>query len=511
MTKWRRPGRAYDAYFQVTALEHDALEVLSLVRSMRNTFVPVNRTPPEVLALVPDYLEGHDKDKNLIKLTHVCRNWREIFISHPSLWTRLDFKDVDKTRVYIERSKYAPLEIHLSLFYQEEAFLLAIPHIRRLKTLSVYGDPMELLPVLAEYFSCPLPFLDGLCIHFPYYGTPTLPDELFNGNLSSLRELTLAGVTTPPPWRDLSNLTTFNLSDVLGNKILLTQLLDFFESAPYLRHIHLDNSLPSSSDAPSERVVLLPHLRDLSIITEQTHSVLLDHLSIPAGASLYLEFNFYSERRPVLSHLPKFPGGLLNLSHITAVNLCFGPSWRHIRLNGPSGELHILGNWRREMERADAEIFRVIQYLGQFDISRTRWLVITLCNYQPPDPAQIEKSSLYRTFHCMEDLRTLMLIRCDNLPFIHTLNPDKNPDKIVLCPRLEEIIIYIGGWDPLHVDELVNMAKERALRGAKLSAVTVVSIDAVVPKEEVFQLRKYASRVEYKFDNVVPKWDASPS
>ena len=504
------------SYFQVDALEYDALEVLSMVRSMRNTFAPVNRTPPEILSLIPDYLEDDDRDENLIGLTHVCRSWREIFISRSSLWTRLDLESVEKTQVYIERSKSTPLKIHLEPPYEEEALLLAIPHIRRLKTLSVYGDSDELLPVLVEHFSCPLPLLVDLKVDFKSDddddddgGVPTLPHELFNRDLSSLRELTLMGVITPLPWRDLSDLTTFNLCTP-NDEILLTQLLDFFESASHLRHIRLYNSLPSSSNAPTKRVVSLPHLKDLSITTNQLHSILLNHLSIPAGASLRLEFEFDDEDSPISSHLPESPGNFCNLSHITAINLCFGLERRYLRFNGPSGELYILGNRIHRVESHNARTSRVIQYLTQFDISRTQRLAITLHSYRPSDPAQITKSTLYRALNRMEDLRTLMLIRCEILPFIHTLNPDKNPSKAVLCPRLEEIVFYINHQDLLHVDELVYMAKERALRDAKLSAITVVNIDEVAPKKGVFRLRQYVSCVEYKFDDVLPEWDILP-
>ena len=501
-------------YFQFDALERDASGLFDLVRSMKNTFAPINRTPPEILSLIPDYLEDDDRDKNLIVLTHVCHSWREIFISRPSLWTRLDLGNVEKTQVYIERSKSIPLEIHLDPSYEEEAFLLAIPHIRRLKTLSVHGDSDELLPVLVEHFSCPLPLLVDLKVNLERYydDVSTLPHEPFNGDLSSLRELTLIGVVTPLPWRDLPNLTTLKLHDVPEHRILLTQLLDFFESAPYLRHIELHDSLPSSSNAPTERVVSLPHLKDLSINAERPHSILLNHLSIPARASLHLEFKFDNKHSQISSHLPESPGSLRNLSHITAVNLRFGPLERYIRLNGPSGELYILGTWSRGEEQPNVRASRVIQYLGQFDISRTRWLTITLCSYRPSNPARIAKSRLYRTLHCMEDLRMLTLIQCEYIPFVHALNPNKNPDKVVLCPRLEEIVIYTCLRNPLYADELVDMAEERALRGAKLSAIKLVGVDIVAGSAEgvSLPLSERAKCVEYKFDGTWPEWDTLP-
>ena len=58
----------------MNALEQDALEVLSLVRSVKNSFAPVTRIPPEILSDIPDYYDEDDVDQDLITLTHVCRS-----------------------------------------------------------------------------------------------------------------------------------------------------------------------------------------------------------------------------------------------------------------------------------------------------------------------------------------------------------------------------------------------------------------------------------------------------
>ena len=71
------------------------MEVLSLIRSVKNSFAPINRIPPEVLLLIPDY-DNDDMDQGLITLTHVCRGWRDMFISRSSLWTQLDCMNFDK-------------------------------------------------------------------------------------------------------------------------------------------------------------------------------------------------------------------------------------------------------------------------------------------------------------------------------------------------------------------------------------------------------------------------------
>jgi len=252
-------------------------------------------------------------------------------------------------------------------------------------------------------------------------------------------------------------------------------------------------------------------LKKLSIIAQPAHSVLLNHLSIPAGASLRLEFSFSGTESPIPSYLPTSLDSFHNLSYITAVALCFGSDRRFMRLHGPSGELYVLGNWIRGSDQPHMGTGPFLWSLRQFDTSRTQWLAITLCRPRPSSTMPIEEWDLYRALHALENLRILTLAECRNLPFILTLNPDKNPSKIILCLKLEEVILYIGHPDEFNIDELLSMAKERASRGVKLSVITIVITDVLEPKKVVFQLRKHVSRVEYKFDDALPGWDTLPS
>ncbi|KAF9641910.1 hypothetical protein BDM02DRAFT_3075831, partial [Thelephora ganbajun] len=140
-------------------------EVLRLVRSMKNNFAPINRIPPEIFSLIPRHLNERDVDKNLITLTHVCRGWREVLIGDSSLWTRLDCVDAEKTRAYIERSKFLPLEFALCRHgyspYREDVFLLAVPHTSRAASISIIGNE-KILQTLTECASCSIPLLREL-------------------------------------------------------------------------------------------------------------------------------------------------------------------------------------------------------------------------------------------------------------------------------------------------------------------------------------------------------------
>jgi len=134
--------------------------------------------------------------------------------------------------------------------------------------------------------------------------------------------------------------------------------------------------------------------------------------------------------------------------------------------------------------------------------------MVTLCHYRPRITAQIETWSIYQTLHSMEDLRTLTLAQCINRPFVLALNPKKNPSKTVLCPKLEEVTLYIKHRAQYNCDELLSMAKERESRGARLSVIWIINLDNIfVPVKEMSQLREHVSRVEYKLDGVMPAWD----
>ena len=111
----------------------------------------------------------------------------------------------------------------------------------------------------------------------------------------------------------------------------------------------------------------------------------------------------------------------------------------------------------------------------------------------------------------MKNLRTLVLTKCHNLPFILALNPGETPSNLVICPKLKDLVLYTKEWNGFHITEMLSMAEERASRDAKLSSVTIVGLGELVPGKEAFKLRKYVGRVDYRVDDAPPDWDGNPS
>ena len=513
--------------FQVAALERDALEVLRMGRFTKNSLAPVNRVPPEVLSLIPDYYDQHEKDimdQDLVALTHVCRRWRDVFTSRSALWTRFDFRNTDKTRTFIQRSKSSLFTFYLGEEGPvDDAFALIIPHIRRLKSLTLHTvDIQTVLP----HFRCHTPFLEELDIRF-FCGT--IDDALFNGDLSSLRVLRLSWALTHFPWINLVNLRVFDW-DYGYRMHETTRLLDIFESAPLLHTISLRYKMPDSSDAPPGRILPLHNLKVLTIsTTKPTHSILLRHLHIPIGVSLTLK----SPPRPGSPLLDYLTGGSLlnNLSHITAVNLLLSPGEKSWRISGPSGSLRVLPtcvssenhtqSYHTQSYRTQSFILAESYHTQSFILNRKIFLSLdhpmfstierlTITLYGHPKWVPAMECPLFQTLSSANHLRTLTLAKCDNLPFILALDPERNSIDLVPCPKMEDLVLYIESQAQLHLKPLLRMVENRASRGAKLSSITLVYLLDHGLKEEVLKLEEHVMLVNYRTYEKLPPWDEIP-
>ena len=471
--------------FQFDALERDTFEILQLVRSWRNTAAPINRIPPEILAQIPEFWNAHHSGQDVVALTHVCRTWRETFISHSALWADLDCMGMDKTRTYLERSGSCP--INLSLFRDAalslcDPFIQIIPHaVGRLKSLTVQGT-LENLQDITAHLSHPAPLLEEMLVYGCYQPgseeNPMLTPALFNGDLSPLRKLCLGYVFTDLPWRNMVNLTSFTM--VHTSPMSVSQLLDFFEGAPHLREIKLHSATPNSG-AQDERLVPLACLETMYAEGGGSSSPLLDHLLIPVGAHLAIEVDLPTQ---IEDQLPRFLDNLRNLRNFTTIQLYDGGSNSHMLFSGPNGEV-----------KMTPKVFQlgvaclVLEYLAHFDTSKTEHLEIISGNPPSSGPP-------YQALLPMKDLRALRLYLCASPhTFIHALDPSKSPSGLVVCPRLEKLAI--DHREMLDIKDVIEMAAARESRGAKLGSATITNWDRSVYEQlDVLELRKYVSHVE---------------
>jgi hypothetical protein len=487
---------AYIRCFKVDALEQDAFEVLRMVRSIKNSLAPITRIPPEVLSLIPDHYNGKEDavDRYLIALTHVCRRWRDTFISRSSLWTRFDSRSVDKTRTYIQRSNSSPFKIYLgNNEVTREAFQLIIPHIRRLKSLTVLAHTT---PSILKELRYHAPLLEKLDINIHHHVDSPLDDSLFNGDLPSLRELRLSGVITRLPWGNLANLKAVELHS-LTYSYETTPLLDLFESAPLLHTISLLCSMSDLSNAPPERIVPLRHLKVFATKGSLQPQILLRHLHIPTGASLTLTYHFPGEGSPLQDYLPKRHLNFSNLSDITAINLFFDSKTTRIRLSGPSGSLQVLALRDAVDHATECQIFRSLDPI----LSTTDRLAIS--GYKNQLQAEIEYCPISQMLSSMSHLRTLILTSCVLPAFARALDPEQNLSQPVLCFNMDELVFCTDVLTFPDVQDLAKMANNRVSRGAKPLSITIVSHCGFAA--EKFDFGEGVARVEIKYGSG-PSW-----
>ncbi|KAF9789217.1 hypothetical protein BJ322DRAFT_1177101 [Thelephora terrestris] len=347
----------------------------------------------------------------------------------------------------------------------------------QLKTLTVDGRP-EYLNGFISHLSNTEPLLEWLELD----GFSSALPGLFTRDLSSLHGLRLCQVKTELPWRNMTNLTSLYLQSVLP-KISITQLLDFFEGALRLRTIALIYTISSSSGQVGQ-LVSLPSLKEMVISGYIPCAPLLGHLSIPAGAKLDIESESFD---PSYENLfLRSPNNFKTLSNFTTVSFKLGHHASSAEFSGSNGKVS------KTSEYPKANILMALEYLARLDSSTTEQLSISGGGLPVAD-------DVHRALLPMQDLRTLMIRQCEcqHAP-IHSLSPQPQPSSVLLCPKLEELVLRpcISRKKTI-IQSVIGMATSRALRGARLKTVRILGCRGEFDQEDVLELEKHALCMEF--------------
>jgi len=446
--------------------------------------------PPEILTLVPDFLDDEDE---IVTLTHVCQAWRGAFISRACLWTYFDCKDGEKTRVYFERSKSSPIRLLLDKSKDislHNPFFQVIPRATgRLESLSVKGTT-ESIQVIISRLSYSAPLLEHLSIDASHgdlpYRHPTITSALFNGDLSSLRTLHLVFVHTELPWRNMVNLTSFTLS--YTSPISIEQLIDFLESAPYLRTVELYFATLAVG-IESGRLVSLACLKSMKIDDDGPPCALLDHLLIPVGVELEIMGDVTGSL--IGEVLPRSLDNLKNLHNFTKIRIRVDKTRLLMKFSGPNGQVSTISR----TFRADPTNW-LFESLVQLDASKTERL--EMHRAKPPSGDLLNQALL-----SMTGLRTLTLGTCRSTHiFIQALRPSASSSEVMPCPKLEGLTLVLRADEEFDITGLVEMAVARASGGKKLRTIEITNRGG--DDLDVSELRKHVWNVEYVHEVVEP-------
>lgn len=440
---------------------------------------PINRIPPEVLTLIADFWNEDARARATIALTHVCQAWREIFILRSPLWSDVYRGDVDKTHVNIDCSGSAPVNAWLTKYRRPLGRLQVIPHaVAQLKSVVVHGTAENLQEITVQ-LSHPAPLLGSLRIEVdsgcsPEDG-PAIAATLFNGDLSSLRELCLRGIRTQLPWRNMINLMSFTLGHARSGEFPVKYLLDFLESAPHLHKIQLHHATPTF-DGQTGRLVPLRCLKRMTISGWQPPSLLFNHLLIPGNAKLTTQVDLrYS------FHIPRSFDTIRALTGFT-IHMHVAGFHPTIQFSGSDEEISIIPATPQATLSC-----RVLESLALFDPSQVERLRLA------GGDLMVGNCAIGPALWVMTHLRTLTISRCKNLSdFI----PHLGGYAMCPCPELEELIIdpRVGG-ERFDIQRVVAMAVARASKGARLKSIRIVSRDKFV-QACALELKEHVSHVE---------------
>ncbi|KAI0324117.1 hypothetical protein GY45DRAFT_462967 [Cubamyces sp. BRFM 1775] len=281
---------------------------------------PALRLPPELLTLIFRELQllhgwnrshRHPGSRLWLRVTWVCRFWREAALLAPTLWSFVQSASAGTDHAFVEaaleRARRVPLNIDLtfvrsadrapsllaSLFVHAQRIqVMRLQMLLETNTMQLFFESMAASRLEMPLLEClsiadravddadgdPLPYLAHLTReHVPRLHTLSLCFTHFPWNssvYSSLLSLDLVSVQTQPT---------------------VTEFLHILRECPQLWKLHIEDSLADLAHQPLPKdpsVVILPWLEEMSFIgAYDTIAYVCDLLWVPCSCEVSIEYH----------------------------------------------------------------------------------------------------------------------------------------------------------------------------------------------------------------------------
>ncbi|KAF8498172.1 hypothetical protein F5888DRAFT_1889297 [Russula emetica] len=285
-----------------------AKQFLRSMLTRRNALVPISLLPPEILARVFHLLVLEEMPfsgkRNLgwIRVTHVCRHWRQVALDDSSLWARIGSTLMNKKWIseMLARAKNAPLDIEFNgVASSSRGALLRIhPHLSRTRQFRFHILSMLHSDSVREMFSWEAPALEHFELEVSAHSPVTFRDlgenMLFKGHAPRLRTFSLSRVVIPwslIPRGQLTQLKIACPNEEIDYSGELSQLIDLLVNCPALEILALESCLPSQlTEFSHGRTIHLPHLSRLRLRGSTSRIMnMLKMLKLPSSTTLHLD------------------------------------------------------------------------------------------------------------------------------------------------------------------------------------------------------------------------------
>jgi hypothetical protein len=283
-------------FHQVSQLDQDTSTALATIREWRNSFIPINRVPLDILSLIPTHLESHlSSHGDRFRASFVCRHWRRTFLQRAELWSKLY---LSKGGVYVKtllkRAKGSALDIIVDRRVPVSTMALLSSHTEQIRDLAFLSDWTTSIQDFAEVNPRPTHLRSLTIINF---GTgsnaPNFP-PLFT-DLVNMKTFRYHSELIQPPLFShfvFPNLVSFEFTTKPVDDFLASQLLDFLEASPMLRTVNMRIKIADISleGIPQGRVVVLPNVESFNLTVSDGGPgyKTAAHISCPSARNTYL-------------------------------------------------------------------------------------------------------------------------------------------------------------------------------------------------------------------------------
>ncbi|TFK66774.1 hypothetical protein BDN72DRAFT_880062 [Pluteus cervinus] len=287
----------------------ELLEQIRQLRDRRNSLVPINRLPVELLvrifSLAQD-LENAEKDNfyNWVVVTHVSRHWRSIALQEGSLWRDIIYRQrLDTQRWSMEsfhRSGSWNLSVHAVLRYSYEVDMISsiLSQMHRIQSIDCSGIlGLSKIQNLVQQLEQPAPLIEEVKLRNI---SDTQSISLFSGVAPRLSSLSL--LATAIVWDSdglmFHNLTKLELSSIpTPIRPQLDEILNLLSHTRHLESLYLSGAFSVTETSESSEFIHLPALSSIFIGASESECIpLLSSITFPASVQVDVRLSCLGHR-----------------------------------------------------------------------------------------------------------------------------------------------------------------------------------------------------------------------
>lgn len=469
-----------------------------LSRAKNRLCSPFLRLPTEIVIHILSFLMEDMGSYTVWRpIFTTCYHIRRIMRNATTLWWKLDISFGREADVALMRSKGSPRAVIARFSSSNEWENLVRGDVlnhwkdqwvlqgHRLHTLDFLGSPSN-LPHLSWIFEGPLPSLKRLKLHVVAGGHDDAVLDPFILQLpidTPLRALDLRNATLPWSSHLFTGLSELHLDfrdvTVSIGEVELFEILDASPQLERLSLLRIDQTIPTNVDQrpPPKRIVRLPGLVLLKLYNDpNVVGYILAHLDIPALTSL--------EIRSRVSHW----------DFARSLNYFFPDDRLPRRLFSDPPSLVL---WRHFVGTPSLE-FSIGRFKVQFDLQAgndeaSRNATAACVLLVPPSVTALKLGfprlgvrEWKRFFRLHPEVRSIECtefkadLTCE--PFWDALSLAEDEDPVILCPRLESIVLNVRAATA-HLIPLFRCLQCRGSAGFRLRHLKIVE-----PRPRIYKM-----------------------